>query len=156
APIVILTESEVTLPDVERINLDAIDLTPYPSTKLELHVDPASAAYVIYTSGSTGRPKGVVVPHAGVANHMLWQAEHWDVTPNDVVLARTAFSFDASGSEVWLPLLAGATICLAPGNVTKDPEALVAYAAEHGVTVAQFVPSLLAVTADAIAKAENL
>jgi len=156
APALILADSGITLPDGPRVDLDATDLSGYPSTKLELRVDPASAAYVIYTSGSTGRPKGVVVPHAGVVNHMRWQAEQWDVTPDDVVLARTAFSFDASGSEVWLPLLAGATICLAPGDVTRDPEALVAYAAEHGVTVAQFVPSLLAVTADAIARAENL
>ncbi|MCP3804555.1 non-ribosomal peptide synthase/polyketide synthase [Allokutzneria sp. A3M-2-11 16] len=113
-------------------------------------LDPANAAYVIYTSGSTGRPKGAVLPHHGVVNHMLWQAEEWGIGASDVVLARTAFSFDASGSEIWLPLLTGATICMAPGDVTREPERLVAYAAEHGVTVAQFVPSLLAVTAPAI------
>ncbi|GAA0603000.1 hypothetical protein GCM10010174_19080 [Kutzneria viridogrisea] len=164
APALLLTDSTVAgaLPELAapRLLLDdpeiAAAVASQEDTGVGIEVSPASPAYVIYTSGSTGRPKGVVVPHAGVVNHMLWQAEAWDVDEQDVVLARTAFSFDAAGSEIWLPLLAGATICLAPSTVTRDPEALVAYAARHGVTVAQFVPSLLAVTAEAIARAENL
>ncbi|XVQ85649.1 non-ribosomal peptide synthase/polyketide synthase [Microbispora siamensis] len=140
----------------EPLLIEDVDLTAGPDAVPVVPIDPANAAYVIYTSGSTGRPKGAVLPHAGVVNHMLWQAERWEVGPGDVVLARTAFSFDASGTEIWLPLLTGATICMAPGEVTRDPERLVAYAAEHGVTVAQFVPSLLAVTAPAVRAADGL
>ncbi|MFB9903358.1 non-ribosomal peptide synthase/polyketide synthase [Allokutzneria oryzae] len=153
APACLITTSDVagTLPTTSAtvLVLDKTE-TGDDSDLVGVRLDPANAAYVIYTSGSTGRPKGAVLPHHGVVNHMLWQAEEWGIDSSDVVLARTAFSFDASGTEIWLPLLIGATICMAPGDVTRDPERLVAYAAEHGVTVAQFVPSLLAVTAPAI------
>ncbi|ARP74327.1 non-ribosomal peptide synthetase [Streptomyces pluripotens] len=87
---------------------------------------------------------------------MLWQAGQWDVDASDVVLARTAFSFDASGSEIWLPLIAGATICMAPDDVVGLPHLLIEYAVEHRVTVAQFVPSLLAVALPAIRDASGL
>ncbi|MCQ9133436.1 non-ribosomal peptide synthetase, partial [Streptomyces hilarionis] len=136
--------------------LDDIDLTSGDDSAPGVTVRPDNAAYVIYTSGSTGLPKGVVVPHSGVVNHMLWQADRWSVDASDVVLARTAFSFDASGSEIWLPLIAGATICMAPDDVVGLPHLLIEYAAAHGVTVAQFVPSLLAVALPAIRDTSGL
>ncbi|MFD0662899.1 non-ribosomal peptide synthetase [Thermocatellispora tengchongensis] len=104
----------------------------------------AHPAYVIYTSGSTGTPKGVIATHRGVLNHMLWMAEAYPLGADDVVLARTAVSFDASTWELWHPLLAGAAVCVALAGLARDPAELMAYAARHGVTVAQFVPSLLA------------
>ncbi|MFG2572652.1 non-ribosomal peptide synthase/polyketide synthase [Streptomyces sp. NPDC048481] len=159
-PSVVLTTgaTRAVLPDSAApvVLLDDIDLTSGDDTAPGVTVRPENAAYVIYTSGSTGVPKGVVVPHAGVANHMLWQAGRWGVDASDVVLARTAFSFDASGSEIWLPLIAGATVCMAPDDVVGLPHLLIEYAAEHGVTVAQFVPSLLAVALPAIRDASAL
>ncbi|MCU7728890.1 amino acid adenylation domain-containing protein, partial [Actinoplanes sp. KI2] len=131
---------------VPLIRLDEDEPTGGDDTDPEVAIDPAGAAYVIYTSGSTGRPKGVVVPHAGIVNHAAWQIRAWEIGPRDVVLARTAFSFDAAGSEIWTTLLAGATVCLATDDLLREPAALMAYAATHGVTIAQFVPSLLAVT----------
>nr|WP_282206679.1 amino acid adenylation domain-containing protein [Kitasatospora fiedleri] len=109
-------------------------------------VDPAplDAAYVIHTSGSTGRPKGVVVTHAGLVNHMAWLAGHLELTPDDRVLARTSPSFDASVWETWLPLLYGGATCPVPPELNHDPVALLGRMRAEGVTVAQFVPSLLA------------
>ncbi|MEU8625017.1 amino acid adenylation domain-containing protein [Streptomyces sp. NPDC048669] len=105
---------------------------------------PADPAYVIHTSGSTGRPKGVVVSHAALANHMAWMARHLAITPDDRVLARTSFSFDASVWELWLPLMNGAEVCLLPDGANTEPRALVSWMRRFGVTVAQFVPSHLA------------
>ncbi|MFE7048784.1 amino acid adenylation domain-containing protein, partial [Streptomyces californicus] len=159
-PSVLLTTgaTRATLPDTTTpvVLLDDIDLTTGDDTAPGIAIRAENAAYVIYTSGSTGLPKGVVVPHLGVSNHMLWQAGQWDVDASDVVLARTAFSFDASGSEIWLPLIAGATICMAPDDVVGLPHLLIEYAVEHRVTVAQFVPSLLAVALPAIRDASGL
>ncbi|WP_447038503.1 amino acid adenylation domain-containing protein [Streptomyces sp. DSM 118878] len=100
--------------------------------------------YVIYTSGSTGTPKGVVVTHSALTNQLRWLAAETELTPRDVVLARTPVSFDAAGAELWQPLVAGAAVALASAEVSRDPEQLLAFIGRHGVTVAQFVPSLLA------------
>ncbi|MFC8490310.1 amino acid adenylation domain-containing protein [Streptomyces sp. NPDC057235] len=105
---------------------------------------PADAAYVIYTSGSTGRPKGVVVPHGALANHMAWMARHLDLTRDDRVLARTSTSFDASVWELWLPLTQGAEVCVAPPGANREPRELLSWMRRFDVTVAQFVPSHLA------------
>ncbi|MFJ4971756.1 amino acid adenylation domain-containing protein [Streptomyces sp. NPDC088755] len=107
--------------------------------------DPRDTAYVIYTSGSTGRPKGVLVTHASLTNHMAWMAGHLGLSADDRVLARTSPSFDASVWETWLPLLHGGSTCPVPPAVNHEPAALLARMREVGVTVAQFVPSHLAV-----------
>src|SRR4029077_11555546 len=69
---------------------------------------PHNPAYVIYTSGSTGTPTGVVVTQEGLINHMAWMKNAYPVGKEDLVLSRTAISFDAAGWELWLPLLCGA------------------------------------------------
>ncbi|MFD7662154.1 amino acid adenylation domain-containing protein [Streptomyces sp. NPDC059788] len=107
-------------------------------------LDPAGPLYVIYTSGSTGRPKGVLVEHRGLVNNLQWMQDAYPVGPEDVVLFRTSVRFDSVGLEIWFPLLSGAAISVAPADVIRDPQRLVAHLAENGVTVAQFPPSLLA------------
>ncbi|MEU1711228.1 amino acid adenylation domain-containing protein, partial [Streptomyces sp. NPDC005706] len=105
---------------------------------------PANAFYIIYTSGSSGRPKGVVVEHRGMANNLQWMQSAHPVGADDVVLFRTSVRFDSVGLEIWYPLLSGAAICVATGDVVRDPQRLASHIAENGVTVAQFPPSLLA------------
>ncbi|WP_329617718.1 amino acid adenylation domain-containing protein [Streptomyces brevispora] len=117
---------------------------------------PADPAYVIYTSGSTGRPKGVVVPHVALASHMAWMARHLTVTPQDRVLARTSSSFDASVWELWLPLMNGTEVCVLPDGANTEPRALVSWMRRFGVTVAQFVPSHLALVLTEAAHAAPL
>ncbi|MEU1127748.1 amino acid adenylation domain-containing protein, partial [Streptomyces sp. NPDC005899] len=117
---------------------------------------PAEPAYVIHTSGSTGRPKGVVVPHAALANHMAWMARYLAISPGDRVLARTSTSFDASVWELWLPLMNGAEVCVLPQDANREPRALVSWMSRFGVTVAQFVPSHLALVLTEAAQAAPL
>ena len=78
-------------------------------------------AYVIYTSGSTGTPKGVMVEHRGVVNRLVWMQRAYGVSPADVVLQKTPFSFDVSVWEFFCPLIAGATLVLARPEGHKDP-----------------------------------
>jgi non-ribosomal peptide synthetase component F len=52
---------------------------------------------------------------------MMWIRADHPVDDNDVVLCRTAISFDAAGWEIWLPLLSGATLCFAPSHLIHDP-----------------------------------
>ncbi|HEX2189531.1 MAG TPA: amino acid adenylation domain-containing protein, partial [Longimicrobiaceae bacterium] len=126
--------------------LDGTPLPPAPSparAEGENGAGPDDLAYVIYTSGSTGTPKGVMVPHGALASHMAWMQREFPLGPGDRVLQKTPFSFDASVWEFWAPLLAGATLVLAPPGAERDPAGLARLAARERVTVLQAVPTLL-------------
>ncbi|MFF3072027.1 amino acid adenylation domain-containing protein [Kitasatospora sp. NPDC057904] len=78
-------------------------------------------AYVIYTSGSTGRPKGVQIPHGALLNLLQSFERDLAITEQDRLLAVTSLSFDIAGLEVYLPLLAGAELVLAPDIAVDGP-----------------------------------
>lgn len=99
--------------------------------------------YVIYTSGSTGEPKGVMVPHQGVVNWLVWMRKVFAATPQDAVLAKAPLSFDVSAWELFLPLISGARLILADSDRQYDQRYLADLMAKTGVTIAQFVPSLM-------------
>ncbi|WP_330233070.1 amino acid adenylation domain-containing protein [Nocardia sp. NBC_00508] len=105
---------------------------------------PSNIAYVIYTSGSTGRPKGVPVPHDAIADHLVNFAADWDTSRQERVLQATSVSFDASLSDIFLPLIGGATIVVPKPNAFHDIPYVTELIARHGITVLQMVPSLLA------------
>ncbi|WP_307787455.1 non-ribosomal peptide synthetase, partial [Streptomyces musisoli] len=73
---------------------------------------PDALAYVMYTSGSTGVPKGVAVSHRNVLDLVVDSG--WDVGPGDGVLMHAPHAFDISVYEIWVPLLNGARVVVAP------------------------------------------
>jgi amino acid adenylation domain-containing protein len=73
-------------------------------------------AYVSFTSGSTGRPKGVMIEHRGV-QRLLDPYAPWRMGPGDRILHLAPAAFDATTLEVWLPLLSGATLVVAPAGL---------------------------------------
>ncbi|MBW4563378.1 MAG: amino acid adenylation domain-containing protein [Mojavia pulchra JT2-VF2] len=102
-------------------------------------------AYVIYTSGSTGKPKGVLVPHAGVGNLAREQIRIFDVQPDSRILQFASFSFDASVSEIFMALLAGATLVLATQDSLMPGTGLLKLLREQRITTVTLPPSALAV-----------
>ncbi|WP_169811475.1 non-ribosomal peptide synthetase [Nocardia harenae] len=106
-------------------------------------VRPGNPAYVLFTSGSTGLPKGVTVTHAAIVNRLVWMQERYRLTADDVVLQKTPATFDVSVWEFFWPLQVGAVLVLADPEGHRDPAHLHAVIAEHGVTVAHFVPAML-------------
>ncbi|WP_338861074.1 amino acid adenylation domain-containing protein [Mycetohabitans rhizoxinica] len=89
-------------------------------------------AYVIYTSGSTGMPKGVMVVHKGVSNYLNWAMQAY--VPNDGAVVSSSFSFDATVTSLWTPLLYGSTVhLLSAGNEIEALEAYVSQAQGKGL-----------------------
>src|SRR5581483_8705050 len=102
---------------------------------------PEQLAYVIYTSGSTGRPKGVQIPHRAVVNFLTTMAREPGLDADDVLVAVTTLSFDIAGLELYLPLLVGAQVVVAPGDTVSDPRALAALLSGSHATVMQATPT---------------
>ncbi|EST31003.1 non-ribosomal peptide synthetase [Streptomyces roseochromogenus] len=75
---------------------------------------PDQLAYVMYTSGSTGTPKGVAVTHRDILE--LAGDEVWRGGAHRRVLLRSPHAFDASTYELWVPLLSGGEVVVAPAG----------------------------------------
>jgi amino acid adenylation domain-containing protein/non-ribosomal peptide synthase protein (TIGR01720 family) len=104
---------------------------------------PPDAAYLIFTSGSTGEPKGVVLGHRGFVNMIVRQIETFGVAPQDRVVLVASPAFDASLSEVFMGLLAGAAVVPADAATVADAQAFPAFLGRTGVTVATLPPAYL-------------
>ncbi|MCK1795668.1 amino acid adenylation domain-containing protein [Streptomyces sp. XM4193] len=83
-----------------------------PDSAPEVVVHADQLAYVIFTSGSTGEPKGVGVSHRSLLN-FVFDGE-WDGPEHARMLQHLAHSFDPSMYELWVSLLHGRELVIAP------------------------------------------
>ncbi|WP_244224349.1 amino acid adenylation domain-containing protein [Corallococcus sicarius] len=114
-----------------------------PTTAPAPLATPDALAYIIFTSGSTGRPKGAMNAHGPVVNRLLWMQSAYKLTPDDVVLQKTPFSFDVSVWEFFWPLMTGAKLVVAKPGGHQDPAYLAGLINSAAVTTLHFVPSML-------------
>ncbi|MGW1464261.1 amino acid adenylation domain-containing protein [Streptomyces sp. NPDC002308] len=105
----------------------------------------ARLAYVMFTSGSTGLPKAVGVTHADIT--ALAADRTWGDGVADAVLTHSAYAFDASTFEIWVPLLHGGRVVLAPDGALQ-PAVIRDLVARHGVTAAFLTTALFNVVAE--------
>ncbi|KOX08408.1 AMP-binding protein, partial [Nocardiopsis sp. NRRL B-16309] len=113
-------------------------LTHHPDTPPHTGLTDHDLAYVMYTSGSTGRPKGVAVTHADVAALAL---DGRFAQGHERVLLHSPQAFDASTYELWVPLLSGGRIVVAPPE-TVTPTLLRDSAAAHGISAVWLTAAL--------------
>ncbi len=110
-----------------------------------VRVGPDALMYVMFTSGSTGRPKGVGVTHRNVVRLVFNRC--WDPENHRRMLVHSAYGFDASTYEMWVPLLTGAQLVVAEGD-GADVRHLSEVIARYDVTAAYFTAGLFAIMAD--------
>jgi amino acid adenylation domain-containing protein/non-ribosomal peptide synthase protein (TIGR01720 family) len=104
-----------------------------------------SLAYLIYTSGSTGRPKGVLVEYRGITNLVEAQREGFGIDGSSRVLQFAQLTFDASVSEIFTAILAGAELHLISEEERTDPDRLLDLLESARITTVTLPPALLAV-----------
>ena len=119
-------------------------LTGGPAAPPPVTASPEDLAYVTYTSGSTGQPKAVAVRHQDVA---ALAADHrFSAGAHQRVLLHSPLAFDASTYELWVPLLAGGQVVIAPPG-DPDPGTLRRMIAEHQVSALWLTSGLFRIIA---------
>ncbi|MEV6815449.1 amino acid adenylation domain-containing protein, partial [Micromonospora sp. NPDC051296] len=125
--------------------VDDPDLAGTDDRGPEVRIRPEQLAYVMYTSGTTGEPKGVAVTHRDIcqlaADHRFASGAH------ERVLMHSPHSFDASTYELWVPLLRGNQVVLAPPGELTVP-VLERELAERSVTAVWLTAGLFQVVAE--------
>src|SRR5215212_2036242 len=126
--------------DSERPAIDAQAADPL--TGVVPPIEPL--CYIIYTSGTTGNPKGVGIGHASICNFVRVAAELYGYAPGDRVYQGMTIAFDFSIEEIWVPLMAGATLVPAQPGAALIGDELADFLRERDVTVMACCPTLLA------------
>ncbi len=108
-----------------KFTLDAIALDNFLNSKDKYAISaptstslkPTDLAYIIYTSGSTGNPKGVMIEHRNLLHYLFNVCDYIDINSNNSgCFAHLSLSFDASITEIFLPLIFGKKIILSSGT----------------------------------------
>ncbi|MEU8620494.1 amino acid adenylation domain-containing protein [Streptomyces sp. NPDC048623] len=130
-----LAADGVRVLDLRRLPDAPAAVAPAPAPR------PGDLAYVLYTSGSTGRPKGVEVEHRALVNLLMDFRDRLGAGDAHRWLALTALTFDICALELFLPLVTGGRVVMAPADAAKDARTVAALVRGHGVTHVQATPS---------------
>lgn len=120
----------------------------FPGDPCDVRIPPESLAYVIFTSGSTGEPKGVMVEHRALSWFLEVDVASHRLGPEDRVLQLCSPCFDSSVEEIFSALTCGAAVALRPPS--PDPETLLDFCREHGLTVIGLFPGMFGPVLDAM------
>ncbi|HZR53530.1 MAG TPA: non-ribosomal peptide synthetase [Streptosporangiaceae bacterium] len=131
-PVVVFVDS-----DTELRSLPGAD----PGVRSELD----HLVHVLYTSGSTGDPMGVAVTHRGVLGLALDSC--WDGGGQERILMLAPYAFGVSTYELWVPLLRGGHLVLAPPG-RLDVGTLRRLITEHDISAVHVTAGLFRVVAD--------
>ncbi|MGW2377513.1 MULTISPECIES: amino acid adenylation domain-containing protein [Kitasatospora] len=142
APDLVLTEQRyrARLTDAAASEPVCVDEPAAPDGEFEHpEVEPGDLACVFYTSGSTGLPTGAMVEHRNLLAAYAGWREVYGLTAEDRILQTASLEFDVFTADWVRALCTGATLVVAPFNLTLDRTAdlaaLPALVAEERITV---------------------
>ncbi|HEY5814676.1 MAG TPA: non-ribosomal peptide synthetase, partial [Terrimicrobiaceae bacterium] len=117
---------------------------------------PEDPAYVFFTSGTTGAPKAILGTHKGLSHFLQWERKAIRITAEDRVAQLTGLSFDVVLRDIFLPLTAGATLCLPDTGSAPHESSVVLWLSRERITILHTVPSLASAWLDGIGSSARL
>lgn len=128
---------------------DYNDLADIPAVSLP-SIHPEHIAYIFYTSGSTGHPKGVMVEHRALWVSLWAHQQTIHLKKQHRFLQLAAYTFDVFLSDMYLPLIANATVVLPEIANNDDLDYLCDLIVEKKVNYIKAIPSFLRLLGDAL------
>jgi non-ribosomal peptide synthetase component F len=104
-------------------------------------VAPDALCCLQYAPAATGKPKCVPITHGSVVNLATAMAADLGIGPADTVLTLPSTFFRAPVMELWVPLIAGARIVVAPADMARDGARLSRLIAAERVSFLHAPPS---------------
>lgn len=106
-------------------------------------VDYQDVAYMLYTSGSTGTPKGVKITHENALAFIHWAKAKLMPSKQDRFANHAPWHFDLSVFDIYVSLLAGASVHLVSELLSYVPKQLIDFIEQQQITVWYSVPTAL-------------
>ncbi|MEO5782430.1 MAG: amino acid adenylation domain-containing protein [Ginsengibacter sp.] len=117
------TIAKIHLQPIERLDLIKLDeylenLANQPKYHVPTSLSPKNLCYIIYTSGSTGQPKGVMIEHTSIINYLLNSKVKYinEKQNGSGSFIHLSYSFDASLTGIFMPLLFGKAVIIGSEN----------------------------------------
>ncbi|MGK5555178.1 amino acid adenylation domain-containing protein [Actinomadura kijaniata] len=105
--------------------------------------EPQDLIYGFYTSGSTGTPKCSLNHHRGLVNRLTTMSRRFGDGADHITLQNSRSTFDSSMWQVLWPLVSGGQVVLPHRDGILDLEQTAMTIGRYGVTITDFVPSVL-------------
>lgn len=136
-PTVVITETD----DQDGTGAAVISINGNFSAPLAEPEPPHELAYVMFTSGSTGEPKGVAIGRDSLAHFIAWTRDAIAFAPGDRVAQHPNIAFDASVTDIYGALCAGAALYPLASGIDRLMPARAIH--QHRLTVWNSVPSVI-------------
>jgi amino acid adenylation domain-containing protein len=121
---------------------DSLNETSISITENLPDPEPSQPAYLVFTSGSTGKPKGILGRSDSLTQFIAWEKEQLSVQRPVSTAWITRFTFDASFRDIFLPLLTGGTVMIAPKEIQENMILLATWLEVKRPDILHLVPSV--------------
>merc|ERR1719210_1610302 len=91
-------------------------------------------AYCIFTGGSTGAPKSVMVQHSSACPFVRAWAKEQRIVSSHRMAQTYSFAFDAHLTDVYVPIMAGAVVVVAPKYIVNSGKDMFNFLAREKIT----------------------
>ncbi|MEM9920527.1 MAG: amino acid adenylation domain-containing protein [Bacteroidota bacterium] len=111
--------------------------------------DGEDSLYVYFTSGSTGKPKGIIGKNKSLLNFVEWEVAEFQIDESFRCSQFISPYFDAFLRDIFVPLFAGATICMPTAEKNFfDPEVMISWIDTQKINLIHCVPSVFRIFND--------